>query len=158
MQLNDSRHWWAKLVAVINSFTRSRTITLFLHITQAWVVDMVINLAKSSDRQTLIHKTQTSSSKLLSKFRHLEDTIRQNDAAVDQSTDMADDMRRSLLPVFCIIVLWKVARIGLYCHMAVMPATSCSAERSFSEPRRMKTYLRVAPWTRLTQQSCFYQY
>ena len=38
----------------------------------------------------------------------------------------------SVLPLF-----WKVSRI-----LAVIPATSCSAERSFSALRRMKTYLR----------------
>ena len=37
----------------------------------------------------------------------------------------------SVLPLF-----WKVSRI-----LAVIPATSCSAERSFSALRRMKTYL-----------------
>ncbi len=34
-------------------------------------------------------------SKLLSKFLHLDKNIHQNDAAVDQSTNMTDDMHRS---------------------------------------------------------------
>ena len=35
--LNDSRQWSAKPVVVIKSFTLSKTITVFLHITQIWI-------------------------------------------------------------------------------------------------------------------------
>ena len=34
---------------------------------------------------------------LMNKFPHLDENIRQNDATVDQSTNMADDMRRKFL-------------------------------------------------------------
>lgn len=55
---------------------------------------------------------------------------------VGTAADLVQTMRRydldSVLPLF-----WKASRI-----LSVIPATSCSAERSFSALRRMKTYLR----------------
>ena len=54
------------------------------------------------------------------------------DSAVDIVENMTQDGLNELLPVFN-----EVASI-----LATIPATSCSAERSFSGLRRMKTYLR----------------
>ena len=53
--------------------------------------------------------------------------------ASDVVSEMADSGLDTLLPV-----LYEVATI-----LASIPATSCSAERSFSALRRMKTYLRT---------------
>jgi len=52
------------------------------------------NPAKPSGYRTLFQKTPTCS-KLLSKFLHLDENICLNDTAVDQTTNMADDMRKS---------------------------------------------------------------
>ena len=53
--------------------------------------------------------------------------------ASDVVSEMADSGLDTLLPV-----LYEVATI-----LASIPATSCSAEQSFSALRRMKTYLRT---------------
>ena len=55
------------------------------------------------------------------------------DNAADLVKSICDNDLNTVLPVF-----WKVA-----CILTTIPATSCSAERSFSGLRRMKTYLRI---------------
>ena len=56
-----------------------------------WLIEQ-----KTTGTQTWFQRTPTCSKllKLLSKFLHLDENIHKNDAAVDQSTNMADDMCR----------------------------------------------------------------
>jgi len=55
---------------------------------------------------------------LLRKFLHVDKNIRQNDALIDQSTNMADDMSRTLRMSMFILILITVV---LYSDPSSLP-------------------------------------